>query len=905
VPEQLWGRDAELAQLVAALDAADAGRPGLVVVAGEPGIGKTSLLQAASRRTRAGWTAIWTRGLAAEATPALWLWRQALGSVVEGRHDRFALFESLRQGLVARAPVLLAIDDIQWLDESSLRTLTYVLRRFSDERMLVAAALRTDDVSPGWRAAGAELLAEMAVRRIDLAPLDAGASVRCLEAAYGSSAPQATVEEALALARGNPFFLAEIGRSWAAGPERGVPRSVTDIVRRRLARLANPAQEFLLAAAVVGEDAEIAVVAHCLGRSVTGCLPAVQDALDAQFVIHTRPGSVRFGHALLRSALLEMLPMQRLVALHGRAAEAIEELYADALDEHLADLARHAAAVAVTGNRAPAVNWAEQAAQAAIRQLAYEDAARLAQLALDSGGPGLADATRDRLLLLRARADWHAGRLQEAFAACRSLATDAREAGDGRRLADAALTVEPIGELGWDRELRDWCLDALPLIAESDTVLRARITARLAEAHMYVGDFAAALEPSAAALRLADEAADDDALVFALRARQLTVSGPDHREERMLLAARMTDLGQRLRRPDVEMWGRLWTIDALWERGRLAGIAAELTNLRWCVDRIGSPMAQWHWLLAAAALAQARGEYDEALRLGGAAFEITRALRHPAGFGAYLALLSAVGRHRGYPEMALTPQSGLEPDPGEMRARIFAHLGPAFALADAGRLVEAGVLYRRPGPPQSWDMPPFFRVSLCAVGAHVAIDLGLLDDVRFFRDLLLPHRAAHVVTGSGTGNYLGPVELILGRCAAALGDDVEAEAALRRAVEICTACATPGFLVEAQYELGRVLLRRQRRIDAGTLFAAAQALAEQYGMTRWVERIVAARREPDDPLTARERQVAILVAEGRTNRQIAEELVVSERTAANHVQHVLAKLGFARRSEIAAWLARQ
>jgi DNA-binding CsgD family transcriptional regulator len=155
------------------------------------------------------------------------------------------------------------------------------------------------------------------------------------------------------------------------------------------------------------------------------------------------------------------------------------------------------------------------------------------------------------------------------------------------------------------------------------------------------------------------------------------------------------------------------------------------------------------------------------------------------------------------------------------------------------------------------------------------------------------------------GSYLGPVELVLGRCAAALGELQDAERSFRSAADTCRACGTPGFLAEAQYELAGVLLRRHVTAEASALLSDAGRLARQLGMQPWLERIERMRAGATDPLTAREREVALLVAAGRTNRQIAETLVVSERTAANHVQHILTKLGFSRRGELAAWMARQ
>ena len=158
--------------------------------------------------------------------------------------------------------------------------------------------------------------------------------------------------------------------------------------------------------------------------------------------------------------------------------------------------------------------------------------------------------------------------------------------------------------------------------------------------------------------------------------------------------------------------------------------------------------------------------------------------------------------------------------------------------------------------------------------------------------------------GPGATNFLGPVELTLGACASALGDWTAALADLRRAGTLCREVGTPGLRVEADCLLAEALDRvggPGRR--AGAVAREAVPLARTLGMSPWVgrlERLSAA----DDPLSPRERQIAGLVADGLSNREIAARLVISERTAQNHVQHILGKLGFANRAQIAAWIER-
>jgi DNA-binding NarL/FixJ family response regulator len=190
----------------------------------------------------------------------------------------------------------------------------------------------------------------------------------------------------------------------------------------------------------------------------------------------------------------------------------------------------------------------------------------------------------------------------------------------------------------------------------------------------------------------------------------------------------------------------------------------------------------------------------------------------------------------------------------------------------------------------------------------VAIGLGRTDDIAYLAEQLVPLRGQHVASGAGAGDYLGPVELHLGKAPAALGSLDAAIAELTTATSISTTIGAPGFTVEASVELAEALARRGTRADtdrARTLPAAAAPDAQRLGMAPFSQRMEGLRaRLPaagPPPLSPREQEVARLVERGLTNRQIAATLYVSERTAQNHVQHILTKLGFANRNQIAVW----
>ena len=194
-------------------------------------------------------------------------------------------------------------------------------------------------------------------------------------------------------------------------------------------------------------------------------------------------------------------------------------------------------------------------------------------------------------------------------------------------------------------------------------------------------------------------------------------------------------------------------------------------------------------------------------------------------------------------------------------------------------------------------------------GALACAELGRFDELAVLLNRLEEFRGEHAA-GDGAA-YLGPIELALGRGAATLGRLDAAIDDLAVAAEQAARAGATGFVAEAQYHLAMALLGRDDPGDRDRAEDAAldaDRLARALGMAAYVDRtgtlVAYLNRRKPVVLSSREAEVARLVAEGLTNRQIAERLVISERTAENHVRHILTKLGFATRSQIAAWSVR-
>ncbi|MHA6779779.1 helix-turn-helix transcriptional regulator [Pseudonocardia saturnea] len=961
----LVGRERELTELTDRLSDALDGRPGVVVCSGEPGIGKTRLAEElAAVAADRGATVAWGCAVEAAGAPPYWPWWQILRAVGRdgdltaaaaelgvtadlarlapdlfagsagdrGRdpsaEDRFRMFDAVTRLLrrVARdRPLLVVLDDAQWADPASLLLLAHVARSLDGERMLVVVNHRDTGSLPAVLVTDLPRLP--ATRRLEVRGLPTAAVGRQLTALVGRELAPDDVERVRARTGGNPYFVGEVARTLADGRAGATDPAVTSSVREaigaRLGRLPAEAVRLLQAAAIAGREFEVLVVATMLDAPPLDCLTAL-DAATAEGLVEPGavPGRHRFVHDLVRDAVEAGLGSTERIRLHRLAAAAVEACFADRLEPHLAELARHwsiasgasaSASGAGTGERARAAAWIRRAADEAMRRLAYEEAARLHRSALDVGAGGLADVDRCELLLAAGEALRQAGEVPERFAACREAAALARGLGRPDLLAAAAAALEG-GDGGPEYGLvvRGMCEEALDALGPDPTALRARVLAGLSDVDMYLGDVDAAEGASAQALTVARQCGDGAALAAALRARQLVCSGPDGLAERADIAERMAALGRTLRDRAVALWAHLWRIDVAFQRGDLAAVARELDPLAWCAGEVRGPVARWHLLQCRAVLAQAQARFADARSLADQALAALppTATGHGSAVVNRDGLLFTVALHAGGRTDGFDVATAVLADPGGDDVAPIAHVifsvAAAYQLVAAGRLAEARTLYRRPGPPRAWRPIPHARTVCFAFGIRTAMALDLHDDVATLRERLEPYRGQHVVSGAGCVAYNGPVELHLGAAARHLGLLDDAVADLETAARACAGNGAAGFHVEARYELAVALAARGAPGDRVRAHALAVDVAKQaaaLGMAPFVGTATRLHeRLDDDPLTPREREVAVLVAQGLTNREIAGRLYLSERTAQNHVQHILTKLGLPNRAQVAVWV---
>jgi DNA-binding CsgD family transcriptional regulator len=956
------GREQELGLLEGYLDDALEGRPTVVLCRGEPGIGKTRLAEELTGIARErDMLAVWGLGVDAEGAPPYWPWRQILRAVAESvdltslaedhnltadlarlapdqfvrredvagsTEDRFRQFDAVAQLLrqvVLRQPLVIVLDDAHWADRPSVLLLQHLARTLRDEPLLVVANHR--DTEHDHAALFAELVREPVTREIDLTGLNATAVAMQLASVVGRDVDPGDAEQVRALTGGNPFFVGEVGRVLPAGKVAGalapVTANVREAIRSRLNRLSPECVDLLHAASIVGREFSTTVVAPMINTTLMTCVSLLDEAATAGLVEDgTAPGEHRFAHALVRDAIEAGLPGGERVRLHRAAADAIERVYSNSLERHLSDLARHWAVAAADGERATAAQWIELAADGAMRTLAYEEGARLFHLALTIGDVELDALTRCRLLLSEARALNASVDIAGCIEACVQAATLARGIGRADLLAKAALVRDAIGPTLSEATTRRLCDEALEDVDPLDIALRTRLLARRAEASIYVAwlaaygtdDYDMAEAASNEALALAERSGDRAALEAALRARRLSRSGPEGLEERAHLADRMLELGRETADPHTQMWAHLWHIDAAFGRGELTRVAREIEELALCAEQVRGPHARYELAKCRAVLAQAQARFGDAMRLAEEAFGQLVTTGDFVGFHERAGLLHQIGLHIGHEASGSLEASGYADvtvfEQELQTAGVIIAVANAHMLASLGRVDEGAAVYRSLGPPSNWHPSPHAILPAFAFGINLGIALGADDDVAVLRERLGEYRGHHVVSGAGQVAYFGPVELWLGRAAARLGRLDDAVGDLEIAANACAANGAAGYEVEAQYELAAVLIRRRQTGDVGrarNLLATVTRRASELGMAPFkteagalIESLVAA-----GPLSRREWEVAGLIAKGMTNREIAETLYLSERTAQNHVQHVLTKLGLSNRSQIATWVARQ
>jgi len=921
------GRRAQLRALRAALRAAAAGRGAVMLVGGEPGAGKTSLVERlVARAPGAGVAVRWTT--CHDGAPSFWPWIELVrglrdapppelaspepdAEAAAGRHehDRFLLFSRAASFLRAAAegqPLLLVIDDLHCADVASLLLLEFLAREVRSSRILVVGTYR--DVEIGASHPLGDVLDRLAGAGHHLVLHGLTPSeVADLAAQLTGSAPDAGTVAALhERTGGNPLFLREL--LWLAGQgerwDEVVPDAARDVILRRLRRLSGPCRAMLDVAAVVGQQFRLRLMEAVSDLSEEELTPALDEAVRAR-LLEPVPGGVprfRFVHALMREALYRGLDAGDRRRLHGRTADAIERVFGDGLEHRSAQLAHHLRMTEDPARHAAAAAHAVDAGRLAVRHLAYEGAIGHFEDALDLLGTAR-PARSCEVLLELAGARMRAGQIAAGRAAYGRAAAAARAAGDAGALAAAALGVGVGTTVGVVDDLEIRLLDeALGVVGESDAGLRTRLLGRLATALHSTSSLGPRMALSDQAVAAARRLEDPGALAATLLDRNNALATAETVESRLAMCDEAVRLAVGEGDHALVLRGRTARMGVLLELGRIDELRVELEICDGMTRELRLPQFAWRVLLVRSSQAALAGRLEEAEALAVEALEAGRRVQYP-GIEVYQLAVMAVIRHlqgrMGELEEPLRAMVAGFPDVPDWRCSL------ALSLCHAGRIEEARAEFDLLAAEDFAALPRSVRPSALATLSLVCDALGDARRAGALHARLLPHAGSVVPLGLTATGCLGAASLYLGMLSCSLERWEEARRHLQAAIGLNGRMDARPWVAASRLQHARAL----RGIGHPDALACAEdevrraeETSRALGLRLWpggVHGPVAA-----SPLSRRELEVARLVADGLGNREIAERLFISKRTAETHVENIRRKIGAGSRNGIVSWVLR-
>jgi DNA-binding CsgD family transcriptional regulator len=904
---EVVGRGAELGELSAALDRRGAERgPIAIALEGDAGIGKSTLWRAAVEDARArGLRVLVTRPAESERAlayvglgdllddvfedvlPALTLPRRRalevallVGDAAGRPVDQRALGVAVRSALESLAEddgLLIAIDDLQWLDAASASALGFALRRLPQSNVTLLWTRRLGE--PEQSTAIEDALDADRIERLRVGPLSVGATHQVLRSLLSHGLPRPTLLRLHAVSGGNPFYALELARALGAEPDPTqplpVPERLEELVSARLDGFEDPTHEVLVLASA---DARLTPTQ----LAGAGIEPGALDPALAANVIELAGGSVRFTHPLLASVLYQGLSVGERQRVHGRLAEITEDPLARA--RHLA--------LSTDGPDAELAAQLEAAARTTAVQGASMVSAELGEHAMRLTPPEH-HADLDRRAAAAARSHLAAGDVERGRVLAAELAA---RAAPGADRAEALVLLA---------EAEDMPL-AVPLLKQAllepgaPAALRASIHQRLSLDVRFLEGLDAAEEHARAAVDLADQVGDAALRASALGGLaliQLNAGKPGALElaEQAYELVRGNEVSQAV--ADVAFpFAHVLVWSAHFDRARAL---LESLHADWS-ERDERMAAYALWYLAMVELRT--GNYALAEQHARQARQLNSPyVPDEVASPSSLFPITLIAAHRGDLQRA------------RELAEEACRLSELHATRLHGPLTTLGLVEFWSGSPAA--AVDRFRsaeeISDAADGAEptmqlwraeqieALLELGHVDDAvvrldaweadarRLERDWALAHTMR-----------------CRGLVAASRGDIEDALALLDKAAARHAAVGDPFGRARALLALGVTRRRARQKRPSRDAIEAALAGFQEIEAAGWAQRArdelgAIGGRTRSDGLTPAERRVADLVAEGRTNAEVAATLFLAERTVASHLTHVYAKLGVRSRTELA------
>ena len=820
---EIVGRSRPLARLGEAVKRSADGRASAVLVSGEAGIGKTSLIRAALEGAATastggvavlGWGTCWH----GDGAPGFWPWMQALDEVTntvgsevaaaaaghDGRllsllirelgspepvaddpdRQRLLLLDaaaSWLETLAADRHVAIVLDDLQWADSSTFDLIDYVIGTPRKAQLLVIGAFRHDELDEDRRARVARIGSH--ARGVHLDGLTVDGVEALIRAIPGPPASRALAVDLHRRTGGHPLFVGELARLRAVGDLAALPTVVTGAVTRRLEALSMESRQLLDLASVLGNQLLLDVLGDITDTPAAEVLVHVAPAIDAGLVRTAEDAEFWFTHDIYRETLYRELDAVGRSGLHAAVGAALEARRARGAEVLSSDVAWHYVQAITTVEPAKAIRWAYEAAADERGRLAFSEAAghlrRVRLAALDSGWRVESDVLT-RLLMDEADNQARSG---DPEAARGLLARASRVSVDPEELADIALAVHRLGaKFSVPRdEIISQIETALTAVTGVSLTKQAQLTAALAREfqHSVARDRHRAAPLSQEALALGRESGHDETIAACLLARHDALWEPGTGAERAELGREIAGVGAALGNVDRRAEGLILQANGLLESGdaRFRSVLAEWFDV---LSARNEPRDRYMIQTRRAALALLDGDLDLAETLMEDARRIGEQIHEPDTGNVLMSQRVALASARREPdELRKLATDAVSWWTG---APVLAHAVAAGALAKAGDLEgakrEVGMVSAAGG----WQIEgSYLRSVLVGHLAEASVALGqrelcahLLADINDITD-------ACGVNGAVVA-FAGPFAHSAGILSSALGDQDAARSLLTQSI---------------------------------------------------------------------------------------------------------------------------
>ena len=960
------GRQQEMAQLSAALYDALSGHGRIVMLVGEPGIGKTRTAQelAALAETR-GAQLLWGRCYEEQGAPPYWPWVQPIRGYVqqaaaeqlttemgpgaaniaeiipelrgklpdletprtlEPGPARFRLFDSIATFLknaAQRQPLMLVLDDLHWADRSSLLLLEFLAQEIGNSPLLLLGAHRDVELSrdhPLSQTLGA-LVREQLFHRVQLDGLTRQEVGELVEGSAGITLTPEAAEVVHNRTDGNPFFVGEVTRqvtlenitqdeTWAST----IPEGVRDAIGRRLNRLSDQCNQMLTTASIIGREFDFRLLIMLSGGVTQDqLLHVVEEAVSVHLIEDVRGQMDRyqFSHALIQQTVADAVTTSRRVRLHGRIAEALEALYGDDSETHAAELAHHFGEAQTSTGITKLVRYSLLAGERALAAYAYEDAIThfegglVARDIALSGTEAASDEQSAALLfgLVRARgATVELDQLGEAFATLSRAFEYYVDVGNvAQAVAAAEFPIAPPGLLiPGLAELLARAVTLVPADSHEAGRLLSRYGGILGVAE---GDYEGAQQALGWAISIARREGDV-ALELQILANGAAVSGHHlHLQESVDNGLRAIELATGDETTVSEFLAHFWTAISLARMGDFDAARSHASVLRDLADRRSTPRrVKANCFMMITALSCSEGNWE--------------AGRESSDSGLELAPLGSIQL---FPRTLLEYETA-ESAQGEIYLqRLFEMMrraGPQQLIASGYTSVAIATIARITGVPDRLEVAEaaaehaLSAQSVTPLDASYAQTCLTLLAVQKGDQSAAEEHYAYLLGHQGTMMHHVSVDRLLSLLSQTMGNLDQAAAHFDDALSFCRKAGYRPELAWTCFDYADILLQRNEyddRAKAITLLEESLAISSELGMPplmeRAMERLERAQSKPQlaplypDGLTQREVEVLRLIAAGKTDREIADELFISFRTVGNHVRSILNRTGTANRAQ--------